>query len=100
MSSSSDDESDENYVPPKPKAKAPTKAKNVKASTSKKPTTSVKAKDKPKTLDTPAVVNTSIVSDGNPIPTIAGAINQWKPCVENLPNHPTMVCIVRAFVLP
>lgn len=34
--------------------------------------------------------HSSIVTDAQAIPTVAGPILGWKCCPENLPNHPTM----------
>ena len=34
--------------------------------------------------------HSSIVTDAQAIPTVAGPILGWKCCAENLPNHPTM----------
>lgn len=33
--------------------------------------------------------NSSIVTEGPTLSTIAGPIHGWKCCPENLPNHPT-----------
>lgn len=51
----------------------------------------VAAKAKAQTVaKTTTIRNSSIVTDGEAIPTIAGPILGWKCCPENLPNHPTM----------
>lgn len=36
------------------------------------------------------VINSSIITGPTIVDTIVGPIREWKPCPENLPNHPTM----------
>jgi len=35
--------------------------------------------------------NRTLKTTGNQIPSCAGPIDEWIPCKENLPKHPTMV---------
>lgn len=73
----------------------PSKKKQSKKQAKQKATTDEEA---PKQIQ---IRYSSIVRDGPSIPTIVGPIDGWKACVENLPNHPTMVsfCFCFAFHL-
>lgn len=41
-----------------------------------------------------AARNSSLQITGKTTPSIVGPIAEWKCIPENLPNHPTMVCLV------
>lgn len=64
-------------------------AKTQKTHDSKKKPNETKAKKSATRND--GIRHSSIVTDAQAIPTVAGPILGWKCCAENLPNHPTMV---------
>lgn len=74
MDSDSDNE-DSKTSKPKKKTAAKAKTKNPPAS-AKNASSSIR--------------NCSIITEGEVLKTVAGDIYGWKPCKENLPNHPTM----------
>ena len=62
------------------------------AKTQEKKPNKTKAKNSATRND--GIRHSSIVTDAQAIPTVAGPILGWKCCPENLPNHPTMVSLM------
>ena len=68
-------------------------AKMQKTHDSKKKPVHVAASSKKNTRND-GIRHSSIVTDAQAIPTVAGPILGWKCCPENMPNHPTMVSLM------